>query len=327
MPAFAVPAGPKNIPPHRWRACSAGPYKQKIQAYAKILSLFLNFIVGVSIARPPLPCLLTPKYTPAPLRACSAGPYKQKARLMHGAVFWLANSRGNAVLSAKQASFEVSGEVSIVCIAFAPILVPCICAYMELNPKVNVRLLHFNHLLNSSGEVDYDFILTASRYAPDLGEGERLWVTQPLFAEDAYFIISPRHPLFDRLPENDADFDLAQFSEASFITMRQDASYSDFSGDLCQNAGFVLKSYFQSDDFLVKVMVIREGKAVGFLPRSGLELARSICPDLRAVRCALPGGDRTVQLMRKKKSLLSETALDFWDFALDHFNLPPDGED
>ena len=135
---------------------------------------------------------------------------------------------GNAVLSAKQASFEVSGEVSIVCIAFAPILVPCICAYMELNPKVNVRLLHFNHLLNSSGEVDYDFILTASRYAPDLGEGERLWVTQPLFAEDAYFIISPRHPLFDRLPEDDADFDLAQFSEASFITMRQDASYSDF---------------------------------------------------------------------------------------------------
>lgn len=221
----------------------------------------------------------------------------------------------------------MSGEVSIVCIAFAPILVPCICAYMELNPKVNVRLLHFNHLLNSSGEVDYDFILTASRYAPDLGEGERLWVTQPLFAEDAYFIISPRHPLFDRLPEDDADFDLAQFSEASFITMRQDASYSDFSGDLCQNAGFVLKSYFQSDDFLVKVMVIREGKAVGFLPRSGLELARSICPDLRAVRCALPGGDRTVQLMRKKKSLLSETALDFWDFALDHFNLPPDGED
>ena len=286
---------PKKYFPAPLRACSAGPYKQKIQAYAKILSLFQNFFVW--------------------------------AHKNPGAAFWLANSRGSAVLSAKQASFEVSGEVSIVCIAFAPILVPCICAYMELNPKVNVRLLHFNHLLNSSGEVDYDFILTASRYAPDLGEGERLWVTQPLFAEDAYFIISPRHPLFDRLPEDDADFDLAQFSEASFITMRQDASYSDFSGDLCQNAGFVLKSYFQSDDFLVKVMVIREGKAVGFLPRSGLELARSICPDLRAVRCALPGGDRTVQLMRKKKSLLSETALDFWDFALDHFNLPPDGED
>ena len=43
-------------------------------------------------------------------------------------------------------------------------------------------------------------------------------------------------------------------------------------------------------------------------------------------RCFL-AGKQPVQLMRKKKSLLSETALDFWDFVLDHFNLPPDGED
>ena len=43
-------------------------------------------------------------------------------------------------------------------------------------------------------------------------------------------------------------------------------------------------------------------------------------------RCFL-AGKQPVQLLRKKKSLLSETALDFWDFVLDHFNLPPDGED
>ena len=132
--------------------------------------------------------------------------FRAASRETHSVVYWVA-MLVDAPLAEVLVEFEVSGEVSIVYIAFAPILVPCICAYMELNPKVNVRLLHFNHLLNSSGEVDYDFILTASRYAPDLGEGERLWVTQPLFAEDAYFIISPRHPLFDRLPEDDADYD------------------------------------------------------------------------------------------------------------------------
>ena len=133
-PAFAVPAGPKNIPPHRWRACWPKKYfpaplacllAQKIfsrtagvpamqaptrkkqglcknsialskfhrrgehcspalaaaatpkifprtvaglqcrplqaigKAYAKILSPFLNFIVGASIARPPKPCGIT----------------------------------------------------------------------------------------------------------------------------------------------------------------------------------------------------------------------------------------------------------------------------
>ena len=38
------------------RACNAGPYKQKIQAGVNIISLFRNFIVGASIARPPKPC-------------------------------------------------------------------------------------------------------------------------------------------------------------------------------------------------------------------------------------------------------------------------------
>lgn len=229
-----------------------------------------------------------------------------------------------AVLSAKQASYEVSGDVSIVCIAFAPILVPCISAYMELNPKVNVRLLHFNHLLNSSGEADYDFILTASRYTADLGEGQKLWTSTPLFQENAYFVIGPAHPLFSLLPEHEEDFDLSFFSDANFILMRQDANYSDFSYELCQNAGFVLKSYFQTDDFLVKMNIVREGKGVAFLPHSCLEQARTVCPGMRAFCCPGSGCDRIVQIMRKQKNLLSETSLDFWDFLLDYYHLSPD---
>jgi len=58
------------------------PLQAKGKAYAKILLLFRNFIVGASIARPPLPRLQPQKHFPAPLRACNAGPYKQKARLM-----------------------------------------------------------------------------------------------------------------------------------------------------------------------------------------------------------------------------------------------------
>lgn len=231
-----------------------------------------------------------------------------------------------AVLSAKQASYEVSGEVSIVCIAFAPILVPCVSAYMELNPKVNVRLLHFDHLLNSSGEADYDFILTASRYKPDLGHGQKLWSSTALFYEHAYFVIGPAHPMFSTLPEHDEDFDLSRFADANFIVMRQDANYSDFSYEICQNAGFMLRSYFQTDDFLVKMDIVREGKGVAFLPHSCLEEARIVCPGMRAFRCPSASGDRTVQILRKQKSLLNETSLDFWDFLLDYYHLPPDTE-
>ena len=79
-PAFAVPAGPKNIPPHRWRACDAGPYKRKIQACVKFLSLFQNFIVGASIARPPLPYQQTQKYPLAPRAGLQCRPLQAKGK-------------------------------------------------------------------------------------------------------------------------------------------------------------------------------------------------------------------------------------------------------
>ncbi len=230
----------------------------------------------------------------------------------------------SAVHSAKQAFYEVSGEVSIVCISFAAILVPCISAYMELNPKVTIRLLHFNHILNSSGEVDYDFILTASSYTPDLGDGEKLWSFTSLFSEHFFFVISPAHPMFHLLPEREQDFDLSLFSDASFVVMREDASYADPSHVLCRNAGFEIKSYFLTDDFLIKMNIVNEGRCVAFLPHSCLEQARLICPGMRAFCCPDPAVDRTVYIMHKKKNMLSEASLDFLDFLMDHYNLTPD---
>ncbi len=229
-----------------------------------------------------------------------------------------------AVTSAKQASYEVSGEISIVCISFAPILVSCISAYMELNPKVNVRLLHFNHILNSSGEIGCDFILTASRYTKEIEGTEKRWTSVPLFYEYFYFVIGPAHPMFSLLPEREKDFDLSLFSNANFVVMRQDANYVDFSYEICKNAGFEIKSFFQTDDFLIKLDIVREGKCVAFLPHSCLEQARMICPGMRAFCCPGSSGDRTVQIMRKQRKLLDETSLDFWDFLLDYYNLPPD---
>ncbi len=225
----------------------------------------------------------------------------------------------SAVHSAKQASYEVSGEVSIVCISFAPILIRCISAYMELNPKVKIRLLHFNHILNSSGKIDYDFILTASSYTPNLGDGEKLWSSVSLFYEHFFFVIAPAHPLFNLLPEREQDFDLSLFSDASFVVMREDASYTDPSPELCKNAGFEIKNYFQTDDFLIKMNIVREGRCVAFLPHSCLEQARLVCPGMRTFCCPDKAVDRTVYIMHKQKNLLSETALDFWNFLLDHY--------
>ena len=57
-PAFALPADPK-IYPRTVAGLPCRPLQAKGKAYAKILSLFQNFIVGASIARPPKPCGIT----------------------------------------------------------------------------------------------------------------------------------------------------------------------------------------------------------------------------------------------------------------------------
>ena len=88
-----VPAGPKNIFPHRWRACwpkkyfpaplaclQCRPLQAKSKAYAKILLLFQNFIVGASIARPPLPCLLAQKIFPRTVAGLPCRPLQAKGK-------------------------------------------------------------------------------------------------------------------------------------------------------------------------------------------------------------------------------------------------------
>lgn len=232
-----------------------------------------------------------------------------------------------ATLSAKRFVFEVSGNISIACLSFAPILLPCISEYMKLNPLVNIQVLQYNHNINRVSDIDYDFILASAQDELNEDQNSQLWVTQPLFSEDCLFVIGPKHPQFSQLPKHGEPIDLTQFSDASFVTMHIDDKFVDFTYDICQEAGFFPKSYFQTDDFLIKMNIVREGSAVAFLPQTCIAEATLLCPGLRAFQPAHQNIRRTVLMTRKKKSLLSEASLDFWEFMLDHFNLSPDERD
>ena len=231
-----------------------------------------------------------------------------------------------ASLAARRSVYEVSGDISIICLTFAPILIPCIREYMELNPMVNFQLLQYNHVLNHTTDADYDFVLLSAQDSLEANHSDQLWVTQPLFSEDWVFVIGPRHPQFSQLPENDV-IDLTQFSGANFITMRLDNNFTDYSYNICQDACFFLKSYFQTDDFLIKMNLVREGMGVAFLPEACLENAFLLCPGMRAFHSSRGSEKRTVLIKRKKKSLLSEASLDFWEFMIEYFDLPSDEQD
>ena len=73
-----TPATPKIYPRTVGGPAMQAPTSKK-QGLRKKISLFQNFIVGASIARPPSPHPQPLNTPPHRWRACNAGPYKQKA--------------------------------------------------------------------------------------------------------------------------------------------------------------------------------------------------------------------------------------------------------
>ncbi len=231
-----------------------------------------------------------------------------------------------AAFSAKQAMYEVSGYISILSLAFAPILTDCIDEYMELNPLVDIRLRQYNLGLDLSS-VNYDFILTGSLKALDNISNSYLQFSEPLFSEGTVLVIGPSHPRFSEVEKMEEPVDLAFFSDFSFITLEMDQHFTDYTYQICQAAGFFPKSYFHTDDFLVKMDIVRSGLAVTFLPESNVEEASLLCPGLKAVSFTPGDLRRSLFMIRKKKTLLSEASLDFWDFLLEYYHLPQDNQE
>lgn len=234
----------------------------------------------------------------------------------------------SGALSAKQLIYETAGNISIICLCFAPILTPCISEYIKLNPMVNIQILQYNHRLNSAAdEENYDFILASTQDGINDERNSQFWVNQPIYSEEVFLVIGPNYPQFPDLPQDADSIDLTLFSQARFVTMQIESNFIDFTYQICRNAGFFPKTYFQTDDFLTKMNAVREGLAIAFLPQSCLKEATLLCPGLRILKIQHYSAHRTVMMMRKKKRLLSESALDFWDFLLDYYHLPGDSKE
>lgn len=231
-----------------------------------------------------------------------------------------------ACLSARQSMYETVGSVRISCKCFSAILLPCIHDYMQLNPRVDMKLNQYNHEHDADTLGDScDMILTSELDREGRGKNE-FWIKQPLFSEDCRLVIGPKHPQFEELCRMGDTIDPGVLRDAQFITMDFGRGYQDITYGLCQKAGFFPRAMFRTDDFTAKMYALREGMGVAFLPESCLEEAGYACPGLRHFGMEGMRSRRTVVLLRKKENLLSETAMDFWDFAVDYFGAAQEGE-
>ena len=226
---------------------------------------------------------------------------------------------------AKKSVYDTKGTIHIAYSTYAPILVNCIAEYSKLNPYINFEIITYNGVSNVPPE-QADFLLNFSAYdafiPKDSAKKGMFWIPQPLFQECYVLIYGPQTAL--RISAD--SFNFSNLKDEAFITMGQDGIFwKDVTMPLCLNAGFFPKLYCQTDEFLVKIKLVQEDLALAVIPESCLQDALAIAPALQYLSLAdNPIAKRTISLMRRKKVLMAEAALDFWDFVLDYYSLPAD---
>lgn len=226
----------------------------------------------------------------------------------------------------RQTRYDIRGEIRITCHAFADILTDCLDQYMEMNPHIRLNLYQSQtgdaHLSDKA-----DFLLGTHMDAQLMqhqAEDDCGWVPQPLTTEEVRVLISPRYRVY---PEDVSQLPFRTLKEDLFITdeLKPIFFYENILYRLANQAGFTPRILCQTDDFLTKIHLLDTGKAITLLPAPCLRTVRKLSPDIRDFGIQGYDTSRTLYLLRKRRSLLSEAALDFWKFAVDFYSLSDNG--
>ena len=105
---------------------------------------------------------------------------------------------------------------------------------------------------------------------------------------------------------------------------RNDTIFTGMMTHPSQKFGFGSENIFPDGRFRRTVSRARGRIGVALLPEACIEDAKKLCPGLCAFEIKGAQKERDIIFMRKKKNLLSESAIDFWDFVLEYYGLPND---
>lgn len=223
----------------------------------------------------------------------------------------------NGLFSVRQAIYDVNGQIRIVCHAFSGIIAPVVTEYCYLNPQVKINVSRRAEKGTTLTD-DADFLLCSGTESVSFMEKSDNWIGQELFREESMILISKRYRDY---PGTCDSLALTGLKNDKFIGMMESSPlFSDATFRLCTAAGFVPIVAYETNDYLFKIHLIGEGRAIAILPECCVKTAQELYPDIRAFRIQGADTNRSVFLLRRKKALMSEAALDFWDFVLDYYH-------
>lgn len=229
------------------------------------------------------------------------------------------------VQSAKDTRYEISGTLSVLNYFYGPAMTGCLASYARLNPYVNLRLSQFFLGQNLKGGEKPDFIICSSGQEADSGPQNQFWVWAPLFEED--YLLAASETLLPLPPEQESVM-LADLEPYPFAVMPQTSIFfQDATFSLCHDAGFYARAPYHTDTYGMKLDLAAQGAALAIVPESCAARGRPAFPGLRTYR--MPDCRRRcrVGIFRQKKALMTESALDFWDYVLDYYGRPADARE
>lgn len=219
------------------------------------------------------------------------------------------------IFSAKSKHYETTGQITIGCYSYSPIISRYAFEYSSLNPLTTFQIIQCHSGQNSIPSDKLDFILYSSADKDIEDNKEQFWIPQALFTEKYVLIAVEGYPA---LKDTETEIELHSLKDEPFVIMvQQSILFNDITSSLCLNAGFFPRIYCMTDDFIVKVKAVALGLALAFLPESCLDDAKRLEPSLKSYSLGNHLAERTIYIMRHKKHLMTESAMDFWEFILD----------
>ncbi len=159
-----------------------------------------------------------------------------------------------------------------------------------------------NEIFSSLKKGDIDLGITG-QHAPDEEIESRILVN-----EDIVLVLPSNHRLTGQ-----KEISLSQVAEEPFITLANNAEYSEFTTLLCEKAGFVPNVAFEVDSHLL-VEIVKLDQGAALLP---ISICRAL--GLNYIRVADDSAVYPVALSWNRHKTLSASAENFRDFIIEYY--------
>ena len=215
----------------------------------------------------------------------------------------------NACRKIEEAARKESHSIKIGASALS-LWLDAIALFYQKNPdaKISHSVLKMDRLNNPNFYSEFDFIITSNTNFQDDD-----WESEVLISDDKpVIVVHPEHHLADR-----KEIRLIEAKDEKFVALSAGYASRKYFNDMCKLAGFEPKISIEGD-YTLRTQMMQAKQGIGFSTILGSRAM--ILQGFKFVNVTGLPNVRTQSIFWKKDRILTQTAADFKDFMVEHYN-------